>query len=122
MQAQVNRKLNRRRIRYRVRKKIEGTAARPRVAVFRSLKHIYAQAIDDSSGRTLACASSRDPQLRGKGGAGGNREAAKQVGTVIVQKLKDAGIDTVIFDRGGFLYHGRVRALADAMREGGLKF
>jgi large subunit ribosomal protein L18 len=122
MQAQINRKLNRRRIRYRVRKKIEGTAARPRVAVFRSLKHIYAQAIDDSNGRTLACASSRDPQLRDKGGAGGNREAAKQVGTVIVQKLKDAGIDTVIFDRGGFLYHGRVQALADAMREGGLKF
>jgi large subunit ribosomal protein L18 len=120
MQAQVNRKLNRRRIRYRVRKKIEGTANRPRVAVFRSLKHIYAQAIDDSSGQTLAYVSSRDPKLRE--GGGGNREAAKQVGELMVQKLKDAGVETVVFDRGGFLYHGRVRALADAMRDGGLKF
>ena len=90
------------------------------MAVFRSLKHIYAQAIDDSSGRTLASASSRDAKLRENGG--GNREAAKQVGELMVQKLKDAGVESVVFDRGGFLYHGRVRALADAMRDGGLKF
>jgi large subunit ribosomal protein L18 len=121
MYTQVNRKAQRRRIRYRVRKKVAGTAERPRLAVFRSLKHIYAQAIDDASGKTLACASSRDPQLRG-GSAGGNRDAAKRVGESIAQKLKDAGVQSVVFDRGGFLYHGRVKALAEAIREGGLKF
>jgi large subunit ribosomal protein L18 len=122
MQAQVNRKANRRRIRYRVRKKIAGTPQRPRLAVFRSLKHIYAQAIDDESGRTLACASTREPQLRGDGPHGGNREAAKRVGEAMAQKLKDAGVQTIVFDRGGFLYHGRVKALADAIRDGGVKF
>ena len=122
MQAQINRKAARRRIRYRVRRRIEGTAARPRLAIFRSLRHIYVQAIDDNSGATLAQASTRDSQLRGEAGGGGNREAAKRVGQVIAERLKSAGVETVVFDRGGFLYHGRVKALADAAREGGLKF
>jgi large subunit ribosomal protein L18 len=122
MQAQVDRKAARRRIRYRVRKDIRGTAARPRLAVFRSLRHIYVQAIDDESGATLAQASTRDSQLRGESGHGGNREAARRVGQAIAERLKGAGVETVVFDRGGFLYHGRVKVLAEAAREGGLKF
>ena len=122
MQAQVNRKAARRRIRHRVRKGIQGTKARPRLAVFRSLRHIYVQAIDDESGATLAQASTRDKQLRAEAGGGGNREAAQKVGQVIAERLKDAGVEKVVFDRGGFLYHGRVKALAEAARKGGLKF
>ena len=122
MQAQINRKAARRRIRFRVRREIQGTAARPRLAVFRSLRHIYVQAIDDERGATLAQASTRDLQLRGESGGGGNRDAAQKVGQAIAEKLKSAGVETVVFDRGGFLYHGRVRALAEAAREGGLKF
>ena len=90
--------------------------------MFRSLRHIYVQAVDDESGRTVASASSRDSQFRGKISHGGNRDAAKEVGGAIAQKLKDSGVEEVVFDRGGFLYHGRVRALADAAREGGLRF
>jgi len=122
MQAQTNRKAARRRSRYRVRRKVQGTSARPRLAVFRSLRHIYVQAIDDEKGSTVAQASTRDPQLRGESAAGGNREAAQRVGRAIAERLKSAGVETVIFDRGGFLYHGRVKALAEAAREGGLKF
>jgi large subunit ribosomal protein L18 len=122
MQSQVNRKSMRQRIRHRIRKNIEGTASRPRVAIRRSLKHIYAQAIDDERGQTLAAASSRDPQLKGEVATGGNIEAAKKVGEAIAGKLKDAGVEAIVFDRGGFLYHGRVKALADAIREGGLQF
>jgi large subunit ribosomal protein L18 len=121
MQAQGDRKAARRRIRYRIRKKIRGTASRPRLAVFRSLKHIYAQAIDDDSGRTLAHASSKEKMVRDAISHGGGLQAAKQVGEVIAKKLKDAGIESVVFDRGGFLYHGRVKALGEAAREGGLK-
>ena len=121
MQAQGDRKAARRRIRYRIRKKIRGSASRPRLAVFRSLKHIYAQAIDDDSGRTLAHASSKEKVVRDAISNGGGLKAAKQVGEVIAKKLKDAGIDSVVFDRGGFLYHGRVKALGEAAREGGLK-
>jgi large subunit ribosomal protein L18 len=122
MQCQVNRKEARRRIRYRVRRTVAGSAARPRLAVYRSLKHIYVQAIDDESGRTLAAASSQDPALRGALERGSNVEAAKHVGGLIARKLKDAGVESVVFDRGGVLYHGRVKALAEAAREGGLKF
>jgi len=122
MQSQVNRKEARRRIRYRIRRTVAGNAGRPRLAVFRSLKHIYVQAIDDESGRTVAYASSQDPGLRDSLKTGGNVEAAKQVGGLIARKLKDAGIESVVFDRGGVLYHGRVKALADAAREAGLKF
>jgi large subunit ribosomal protein L18 len=89
--------------------------------VYRSLKHIYAQAIDDENGRTLAHASSREKTVRDAVGNGGGINAAKQVGDVIAKKLKDAGIESVVFDRGGFLYHGRVKALGEAVRAGGLK-
>jgi large subunit ribosomal protein L18 len=105
---------------YRVRKLVVGTAERPRLAVFRSNKHISAQVIDDRSGRTVAAASTVEADLRG--GATGNIEAAKKVGTLIGERAKAAGVDTVVFDRGGFLYHGRVAALADAAREAGLTF
>ena len=120
MQSQVKRKEFRRRIRFRIRQTVVGSSGRPRLAVFRSLKHIYVQAIDDESGRTIAAASSQDPALRGSRGS--NVEAAKRVGGLIAEKLKAAGVERVVFDRGGVLYHGRVRALAEAAREGGLKF
>jgi large subunit ribosomal protein L18 len=122
MYTQVNRKAARRRIRYRIRKKVKGSSTCPRLAVFRSLTHIYAQAIDDDQGKTLASASSRDATLRGEVPNGSSIEAAKRVGGLIAQRLKDAGVETVVFDRGGFIYHGRVKALAEAARETGLKF
>ncbi len=102
----------------RVRGKISGTAERPRLAVFRSSKHIYAQIIDDVAGVTLASASSMD---KGFEGFGGNIEAATKVGNAVAKKALEKGIDTVVFDRGGFVYHGRVKALAEGAREGGLK-
>jgi len=117
----IDRRKVRRRIRHRIRAKISGDATRPRLAVYRSLKNIYAQVVDDEQGRTVATASTLDKELRGKLGSGGNIEAAKQVGALIAKKLKDAGVEQVTFDRGGFLYHGRVKALADAAREAGLK-
>jgi large subunit ribosomal protein L18 len=104
----------------RVRKKVRGTAQRPRLAVFRSNNHIYAQVIDDVAGRTLAAASTADASL--KGGATGNIDAATKVGTLVAERAKAAGVEKVVFDRGGFRYHGRVAALADAAREGGLEF
>ena len=122
MLSQTNRKEARRRIRHRIRRSVVGSAARPRLAVFRSLKHIYVQAIDDEPGRTVAAASSQDPGLRETLKSGATVEAAKQVGGLIARKLKDAGVEAVVFDRGGVLYHGRVKALAEAARAGGLKF
>jgi len=119
--ARTDHKLELRRRRHkRVRRKVEGTAARPRLAVFRSNKHISAQLIDDLEGRTLASASSVEASLRGTGG--GNIDAAKAVGSLVATRAKDAGITTVVFDRGGFAYHGRVAALADAARAEGLEF
>lgn len=106
----------------RVRKKNYGTSERPRLNVFKSLKHIYAQIIDDSSGNTLVSASSMDKELKGKLSGGGNIESAKNVGYVVARKAIDKGIKKVAFDRGGYLYHGRIKALADAARETGLKF
>lgn len=103
----------------RVRNRVFGTAERPRLNVFRSLAHIYAQVIDDEKGMTLAAASSMDKDFEGKGG---NIEAAKKVGLAIAKKALDKGIKTVVFDRGGYIYHGRVAALAEAAREGGLEF
>ena len=104
----------------RVRKTVAGTPERPRLAVYRSLTHIYAQVIDDEQGRTLAAASDVEKDLRD---AKGNKsERAKAVGAALAQKAKAAGVTTVVFDRGGNKYHGRVKALADAAREGGLKF
>lgn len=103
----------------RVRKKVRGTAERPRLAVYRSNNHIYAQVIDDVTGRTLAAASTAD--AKGDGGTG-NIDAAKRVGALVAERAKAAGVSKVVFDRGGFLYHGRVAALADAARDGGLEF
>ena len=105
----------------RVRKKVRGTAERPRLAVFRSNNHIYAQVIDDVSGRTLAAASTADASIKGNGGTG-NIDAAKRVGALVAERASAAGVGKVVFDRGGFLYHGRVAALADAAREAGLEF
>jgi large subunit ribosomal protein L18 len=119
--ARTDHKLELRRRRHkRVRRRVEGNAERPRLAVFRSNKHISAQLIDDIAGRTLASASSVEPTLRGT--AGGNIDAAKVVGSLVASRAKDAGITTVVFDRGGFAYHGRVAALADAARAEGLEF
>ena len=104
----------------RIRRSVAGNPVRPRLAVYRTLNHIYVQAIDDESGRTLAQASTLDASLKGK--AGGNVEAAKAVGTLIAGRLKDLGVAEAVFDRGGYLYHGRIKALADAAREGGIQF
>ena len=106
----------------RVRYKINGTAERPRLNVSRSLQHIYAQLIDDTTGRTLAAASTLDASLRGNLEKSGNVEAAKAVGKLIAERGKEKGVTSVVFDRGGYKYHGRVQALADAAREGGLQF
>jgi large subunit ribosomal protein L18 len=111
------------RIHSRIRKKISGSPARPRLAVFRSQSHIYAQLIDDEAGRTLAHASSLDKDLRGdQKKKGATVDAAKAVGSLIATRAKEKGVETVVFDRGGFQYHGRIKALADAAREAGLKF
>jgi large subunit ribosomal protein L18 len=109
----------RQRIRYRVRKKIRGNAERPRLSVFRSNKEIYCQVIDDLTGKTLAHASSSDAALQT---AGNKTERAKSVGQLIGQRALDLNINTVVFDRGGYIYHGRVKALAEGAREKGLKF
>ncbi len=103
----------------RVRSKVSGTAETPRLCVFRSAKHIYAQVIDDVTGVTLCAASS---MAKGFDGNGGNVEGAKKVGAMIAELCRDKGIEEVVFDRGGYVYHGRVAALADGAREGGLKF
>lgn len=106
----------------RVRSKISGTAECPRLDVFRSNSNIYAQLIDDVNGVTLAAASTLDKELKGKCANGGNKEAAKLVGETIAKRAAAKGIETVCFDRGGYLYHGRVQELAEAAREAGLKF
>jgi large subunit ribosomal protein L18 len=106
----------------RIRLKLSGTAARPRLNVFRSLQHIYAQVIDDEAGRTLASASTLDHELTAGLTGKPKREQAALVGKVVAERALAAGVDEVIFDRGGYLYHGRIKALADAAREGGLKF
>jgi large subunit ribosomal protein L18 len=108
------------RIRFRIRKTIAGTAQRPRLAVFRSNKEIYAQLIDDVTGTTITAASSRDKDL--KASKANKTEAAKLVGKAIAEKAQKAGVEAVSFDRGGYLYHGRVKSLAEGAREGGLKF
>lgn len=118
----VNRRAARKRRHLKVRKRIFGTTERPRLCVFRSLNHIYAQVIDDVNGKTIISASSLDPEVKSKHGKTGNAEAAKTVGLLLADRAKGAGIQTVHFDRGGNLYHGRVAALADGAREGGLEF
>ncbi|MBU0513241.1 MAG: 50S ribosomal protein L18 [Proteobacteria bacterium] len=106
----------------KVRKKIRGTAERPRLSVFRSTRHIYAQLVDDESGRTIAGVSTLTASVGAKLPSGGNVEAAKRVGRAVAAKAKEKGVTRVVFDRNGFLYHGRVKALAEAAREGGLEF
>ncbi len=106
----------------RLRQRVIGTPERPRLNVYRSLNHIHAQIIDDSVGHTLVSASSVEPELRAKLGSTGNQEAAKEVGLVLAQRAKERGIGKVVFDRGGYIYHGRIAALADGAREGGLEF
>jgi large subunit ribosomal protein L18 len=105
------------RIRERIRRKVQGTSERPRLAVRRSLKNIYAQLIDDVSGHTIAAASTREADVKGS-----NAAAAKAVGALIAKKAKDKGVKSVVFDRSGYLYHGNIKALADAARENGLEF
>ncbi len=107
---------------FRVRKKVSGTTEKPRLNIFRSVKHIYAQVIDDKSGRTIAAASSIDKELKGKISSGANIKAAETVGTLIAERASGKGIKKIVFDRGGYLFHGRVKALAEAARKGGLEF
>ena len=112
------------RIKYRIRKRVQGTEARPRLTVFRSVAHIYVQVVDDMTGRTIASASSVDAKLKPSLGKahGGNIEGAKAIGRTIAERLLERGVQRVVFDRNGFLYHGRVKAVADAAREAGLEF
>ena len=115
----------RQRIKHRIRKRVQGTEARPRLTIFRSLAHMYVQVVDDMSGRTIASASTVDPAIKGtlKGKErGGNVDGAKAIGRTIAERLIEKGVKRVVFDRNGFLYHGRVKAIADAAREAGLEF
>src|SRR5919202_4662913 len=116
--AQKNRAEVRRAVHKRIRRKVRGSTERPRLAIYRSLNHIYAQLIDDERGQTLVAASTTEKELRGP--TGGNIEAAQRVGRAIAERAQAAGIHYVVFDRGGYLYHGRVKALTDAAREAGL--
>ncbi len=118
----LNKIERRRRIHYRIRKHVNGTAERPRMVVFRSNKQIYAQVVNDLEGKTLVAAASNDKELAAKTKGKSGIEAAAIVGKAIAERAKEKGIETVAFDRGGYLYHGRVKSLADAAREGGLKF
>lgn len=114
------RNASRKRVHTRLRKTLSGTAERPRLNIYRSLKHIYAQVIDDTAGRTLASANTSEKSFSGK--TGGSVEAAKLIGAEIARRAREKGIEKVAFDRGGYMYHGRVKALAEAAREAGLKF
>jgi large subunit ribosomal protein L18 len=120
--ALAEKALGRMRRQARVRRRLHGTDACPRLSVFRSGKHIYAQVISDQTGRTLAAASTLSADLRGEGGATGSRAAATRVGALIARLCQERAIRAVVFDRNGFLYHGRIKALADAAREAGLEF
>ena len=118
MIPQITKNDVRQRVHKRIREKLSGTSSRPRLNVYRSLNHIYAQLIDDMDGKTIVSASTREAKIK----TGGNLAAAKAVGKQIAEKAKAKGVDKVVFDRGGYLYHGRIKALADAAREAGLKF
>ena len=118
MLPQIKRNAIRQRVHQRIRRKMHGTAERPRLNVYRSLNHIYAQVIDDNHGVTLASASTVTAKLK----AGGNVDAAKEIGKRVAEQAKEKGVTKVVFDRGGYLYHGRIKALADAAREAGLEF
>ena len=113
------------RIKYRIRKRVQGTESRPRLTVYRSIAHIYVQVVDDTTGRTIASASSVEPSVKGTletSARGGNIAGAQAIGKTIAARLKDKGVTRVVFDRNGFLYHGRVKAVADSAREAGLEF
>ena len=115
----------RQRIKYRIRRRVTGTVERPRLTVFRSVSHMYVQVVDDMTGRTIASASTVEPTVKGalkKEQRGGNIAGAKAIGATIAQRLIEKGVKRVVFDRNGFLYHGRVKAVADAAREAGLEF
>jgi large subunit ribosomal protein L18 len=118
----LDRASERNRIHLRIRRKIVGTPERPRLCVFRSLNHMYAQIVNDTDGKTLVAASTRDKDVRGETKGTGNMNSAKLVGKLIAERARAKGIEAVVFDRGGYIYHGRVKALADAARESGLKF
>lgn len=118
----INRKTVRDRIHKRIRKKVVGTADRPRLCVHFSGKHVYAQVVDDDAGKTLTAAATTEKVISGKNKSASNRASAEVVGKTIAERAKAKKIDNVVFDRGGFIYHGKVKALADAAREGGLKF
>ncbi len=118
MIPQISKNDIRQRVHKRIREKLSGTAQRPRLNVYRSLNHIYAQLIDDMDGKTIVSASTREAKIK----TGGNLAAAKEVGKQIAEKAKAKGVTKIVFDRGGYLYHGRIKALADAAREAGLKF
>jgi large subunit ribosomal protein L18 len=122
MITQIDRAQERSKIHARIRRKVSGTGDRPRLCVFRSLSHIYAQVVDDLAGQTLVTASSVEGSVCSDRKKAGNIAAAKMVGKTIAERAKAKGIQAVVFDRGGYLYHGRVKALAEAAREGGLKF
>ena len=115
----------RQRIKYRIRRRVSGTVERPRLTIFRSVSHMYVQVVDDASGKTIASASTVEPTVKGalaKKASGGNVEGAKAIGKTIAERLIEKGVKRVVFDRNGFLYHGRVKAVADAAREAGLEF
>jgi len=118
----IDRSSERRRIHKRIRAKISGSQAKPRLCIFRSSKYVYVQIVDDSQGRTLAAASSAEKEVRGDLKQGGNIQASKLLGKAIAERAKAKGIETVVFDRGGYLYHGRIKAVAEAAKEAGLKF
>jgi len=122
MYKAIDRADERRRIHRRIRAKVTGKSNRPRLCVFRSLKHTYVQIIDDTEGKTLVAASTAEKAVRGDLKQGGNISASKLVGKAIAERAMAKGIDTVVFDRGGYLYHGRIKAIAEAARESGLKF
>lgn len=118
----VDRARERRRIHKRIREKVSGKANRPRLCVFRSLKHTYVQIVDDTEGKTLVAASTAEKEVRGDSKQSGNIQASKLLGKAIAERARAKGIEAVVFDRGGYLYHGRVKAIAEAARESGLKF
>ncbi len=122
MISPIDRSRERQRIHKRIREKISGTPIRPRLCVYRSSKYLYAQIVDDSQGKTLAAASTAEKSILGDLKSGGNIEASKRVGKAIAERARAKGIESVVFDRGGYLYHGRIKAIAEAARESGLKF
>ena len=122
MIPEVSKDKTRRRIHQRLRQRLEGSGDRPRLNVYRSLNHIYAQVIDDNTGKTLASASTAQGQKKGEKRTGGNVASAKDIGKLIAQRAQEKGVKKVVFDRGGYLYHGRIKALADATRAAGLEF